>query len=155
MLRDDSEMKIRMGFVSNSSSSSFIVGTKDNHRRSVTKFINELVVAVRNIIEDKKDKYSDIMPIDVVLKRLDDEIHNGVYTYGYDSNRNTIDDDCMYGVKFEGGKRRYIYPYCNKTCGGHVSDFCGSISWIIRAVLRREKRIESDDFIIEMDEEWY
>lgn len=137
-------MKIRDGFVSNSSSSSFIIQTKDNNRISMTKFISELVMEIKNIIENKKDKYSSVMPIDIALKKLDDEIHSTVCT---------TNEDCMYGLKFEGGKRRYIYPH--HTHSGYVTDYCGSISWIIRAVLREEKTIEFDDFVIKMDEEWY
>lgn len=145
-------MKIRTGFVGNSSSSSFVIVNKSKKRQTVNKFFDELLDSLRDKFIEVSNSEEEIiihdenLTEDFVYYNIDD------FDVDYISDR-FYDCDNYFGITFgeEYSKRRYI---AQKPVFARIDDGEGQLSRIARRYLMAMEEFETPNFYIKVLEKW-
>lgn len=145
-------MKIRTGFVGNSSSSSFVIVNKSKKRQTVNKFFDELLDSLR-------DKFIEVSNSEEEIIIHDENLTEDFVWYSIDD----FDTDYMtakfcycdnyLGIIFgdEYNKRRYI---AQKPVFARIDDGEGQLSRIMRRYLMAMEELETPNFYIKVLEKW-
>lgn len=145
-------MKIRTGFVGNSSSSSFVIINKSKKRQTVNKFFDELLDSLRDKFIEVSNSEEEIIIHDENLTEdfgwydIDD------FDIDYIGTRFTECDN-YFGIIFgeEYNKRRYI---TQKPVFARIDDGEGQLSRITRQYLMAMEELETPNFYIKLLEKW-
>ena len=145
-------MKIRTGFVGNSSSSSFVIVNKSKKRQTVNKFFDELLDSLR-------DKFIEVSNSEEEIIIHDENLTEDFVWYDIDDfdidyiNTRFAECDNYFGIIFgeEYSKRRYI---AQKPVFARIDDGEGQLSRIMRRYLMAMEELETPNFYIKVLEKW-